>query len=425
MNDAATRERPPVRHRRPVLTRLLSLLLILLVLAAIVWAVWFWPARSLSEGGRGRDRDQPIPVLVAKSTVQNVPIYLDGLGTVQAFYTVTVRSNVDGPLVEVRFKEGQDVRVGDVLARIDPRPFQATLDQAVAKKTQDMANLANARLDLVRYQKLAATAYTSAQQADTQRATVAQLEAQVAQDQGAIDSARTQLSYATITAPIDGRTGIRQVDVGNIVHSSDTTGLVVITTLQPISVVFTLPQQTLPQVAAAMARGTPEVLAYNQGEDPKNPALLDRGVLAVLDNQVDQTTGTIKLKATFPNANHTLWPGGFVGVKLRVNTVQDAVVVPPAAIQRGPQGAYVYVIAENGTASRRLVTVGHEDAQVSIVTKGVQAGETVVVDGASRLTDNSKITVVQPDAAGASTPAGPPEAAAPGAQSRRARTTAP
>jgi membrane fusion protein, multidrug efflux system len=387
-----TRE-PAGSKARFVLRRGIVVLLCLLIAAAIGWAVWFWPARSGKPDARSHNRDQPIPVLVEQSATADVPIYLDGLGTVQGFNTVTVRSMVDGPLTEVRFKEGQEVRAGDVLARIDPRTFQAALDQAVAKKAQDQANLANAKVDLARYQKLAATAYTSAQQADTQKAAVAQLEAQVQQDQAQIDSARTQLSYATITAPIDGRTGLRQVDAGNIVHPSDATGIVTITLLQPISVVFTLPQQALPAVASAMQEGDPEVLALEQGG---GRAVLDRGTLAVLDNQVDPTTGTIKLKATFPNAGHKLWPGGFVGVRLKIETVRNAVVVQPAAVQRGPRGPYLYVVKPDNTVARRTVSVGHEDAQASIITAGLKPDEAVVVDGASRLTEGSRVSVVPP-----------------------------
>jgi multidrug efflux system membrane fusion protein len=323
---------------------------------------------------------------------------------------VTVKPQVDGVLVEVRFKEGQDVRVGDVLARIDPRTYQAALDQQVAKKAQDQANLANARLDLVRYQKLAATAYTSAQQADTQKSTVAQLEAQVAQDQALIDNARAQLSYTTITAPIDGRAGIRQVDAGNIVHASDTNGLVVLTTLKPISVVFTLPQQSLPAVAAAMQAGTPTVLALPQTLDAaaaRRP--LDRGTLTVLDNQVDQTTGTIKLKATFPNEKLVLWPGAFLTIRLQVEVKQAALVIPPVAVQRGPNGAYVYVVNDDLTVSRRVVKVGHEDQVASIIEEGLKPGERVVTDGASRLSDKSKVTI-SPPADGAAPATGAPPA---------------
>ena len=418
--DALTRDtetRP--RTRRFTLGRAVMVLLCLLLLGGIVYAVWFWHPASPSAPTRSGMRNAPIPVLVDSSQTRDVPIYLDGLGTVQAFNTVTVKAMVDGPLVEVRFKEGQDVRAGDVLARIDPRTYQAALDQAVAKKAQDQANLANARVDLVRYQKLAATAYTSAQQADTQKATVAQLEAQVQQDQAAIDSARTQVSYTTITAPIDGRTGIRQVDQGNIVHAGDTTGMVVITKLQPISVVFTLPQQALPAVAAAMKEGRAEALAFVQGSDGSRAGLLDRGTLAVLDNPVDPTTGTIKLKATFPNADFKLWPGGFVGVRLKVATERNAIVVPPVALQRGPAGAYVYVVGADDTVKREAVTVGHEDERDSIIASGLPTGARVVTDGASRLTDGAHVTVVSPNQD--ATSPGPTQASAPGTAARRHR----
>jgi len=347
-----------------------------------------------------------IPVLVAPAGLRDVPIYLEGLGTVQASATVTIKPMVDGPLIEVRFREGQDVRAGDVLARIDPRSYQAALDQAVAKKKQDEATLANARLDVARYAKLAASAYTPAQQLDTARSLVAQLEAQVQSDQAQIDSARTQVSYTTITAPIDGRVGFRQVDAGNIVHAADATGLAVITTLRPILVQFTLPQQSLQAVAAAMAEGPAEVLALPQdaGAAPQAP-VLDHGVLTVLDNQVDATTGTIRLRARFPNDRLALWPGAFVTVRLKVETSRDAIVVPPVAVQRGPQGAYVYVVNADQTVSRRPVQTGHEDLLTAIVTAGLRPGERVVVDGASRLTDGAKVAVVEPVPACARPPA--------------------
>jgi multidrug efflux system membrane fusion protein len=368
----------------------------LLLLGAAGW--WWVAVRGPALQARVRRPPDVLTVQVATAEMRDVPIYLDGLGTVQASATVTVKPMVDGPLVEVAFHEGQDVQVGDLLARIDPRTFQAALDQAVAKKRQDEAMLANARVDLTRYQKLAATAYTSAQQADTQKALVAQLEAQVAQDQAQIDNARAQLSYTTITAPVRGRTGIRQVDAGNIVHVTDPTGLVVITTLQPIAVLFTLPQQALPQVAAAMSAGTPEVLALPQvaaqSGAPAERPVLDRGTLAVLDNQVDPATGTIKLKASFPNEKQTLWPGAFVTVRLHIATWHDAVVVPPVAVQRGPQGPYLYVLNNDQTVARRPVVIGHEDLLAAVVSQGLQPGERVVVDGAARLTDKAKVTVV-------------------------------
>jgi multidrug efflux system membrane fusion protein len=369
-------------------------LLVAVVLAVTAGACWWWVGHPRAKSVADTSATDPIPVLVATAETRDVPIWLEGLGTVQASATVTVKAQVDGMLSEVRFREGQDVHTGDVLARIDPRTYQAALDQALAKKAQDAANLANARVDLTRYTKLAATAYTSAQQADTQRSTVAQLEAQVAQDQAQVDNARAQLSYTTITSPIDGRTGIRLVDQGNLVHAADTTGIVVITTLKPIAVVFTLPQQQLAAVVGAQAHGTPIVEALPQGAADGQP--LDQGTLSVLDNQVDSTTGTIKLKATFPNDGLKLWPGGFVTVRLLADTRHNATVVPPAAVQRGPLGTYVYVVGDTQTVSRRPITVSHEDLRQSIVEAGLQPGERVVVDGAARLSDGRAVTIAQP-----------------------------
>ncbi len=381
------------------------LLLILIVLALAGGGVWWFTAHRASVAARARD-NQPskdIPVLVAAATKRDVPIYLDGLGTAQASASVIVRAQADGTLQEVRFREGQDVKVGDVLAQIDPRLYRATLDQFVAKKAQDQANLANARVDLARYAKLAANAYTSTQTADTQRATVAQDEAIVNQDQAQIDNARVQLAYTTIVSPIDGRTGIRQVDAGNIVHTADVNGIVTVATLRPIAVVFSLPQQQLREVTAAMAEdpGTPpETLALPQGvsSDP-NQDILDHGTLAVLDNAVDATTGTIKLKAMFPNQRLQLWPGAFVSVRLRVRIARDAVVIPTAAVQRGPAGAYVYVVGDDLLAMRRAVTITHDDTGGSIVGEGLAAGERVVTDGASRLNDRMKVVITQPPGA--------------------------
>jgi multidrug efflux system membrane fusion protein len=375
------------------------LMVVLLVLILAGGGVWWFVLRAKARTDTA-ERPRDIPVLVAEVRQRDVPVYLDGLGTVQASATVTVKPQVDGMLSEVLFTEGEDVRKGDVLAHIDPRSFQAALDQAVAKKAQDQANLANAKVDLVRYTKLAATAYTSAQQADTQRSTVAQLEAQVAQDQAAIDTAKVNLGYTTITAPIDGRTGLRQVDQGNVVHAADTTGIVVLTTLRPIAVLFTLPQQQLPQVVAAMADGVPEVLALPQDMARKpGDAPLDRGSLSVIDNQVDATTGTIKLKALFPNEHLQLWPGGFVTVRLRVRVDAGATVAPPAAVQRGPQGPFVYVVGKDLTAERRAIRVGHEDVGVAVIEDGLKPGERVVIDGAARLTDGVRVAIAQPPGA--------------------------
>ena len=337
----------------------------------------------------------PIPVSIAAATRADVPLTVDGIGTVQALNTVNIKPMVDGPLVDIHFREGQDVKAGDELARIDPRTYQAALDQAVAKKAQDEANLSNAQRDLGRYDKLAKTQYTTAQQADTQRATVAQDEALVRQDQAQIDTARTNLSYTTILSPVPGRTGIRQIDLGNIVHSSDTTPLTVVTTLQPITVVFTLPQQTLPDVTLAMrdskAQGGAAVTALPQSGGDGSDAVLGTGKLLVLDNQVDQNTGTIKLKALFPNAQLRLWPGAFVNVRLALHVDQNVITLPVAAIQRGPQGAFVFEVKPDHTVARLPVTVTRQTETLAIVSAGLQPGKVVVTDGASRLTDGSHV----------------------------------
>ena len=398
--DALTREpveleAPPKPRRR--LGRFVAGLISILVAAGIVYTVFFWPAPPPEAPVARRGANLPIPVIVAPAARRDAPVWLDGLGTVQASQSVTIRGMVEGPLVSVNFREGQAVRAGDVLAQIDPRPFQAALDSAMAKKAQDEALLANARLDLARYQKLVASNFASAQQADTARAEVARFQALVDQDQAAIDNARTQLDYATIRAPMDGRAGMRLVDAGNIIRPGDSAGLVVIAQLQPISVVFTLPQQHLPAVARAMAGGELSVLALPQGAvvggsgTRTGVQILDRGTLTVLDNQVDPQTGTIKMKATFPNTDSRLWPGGFVGVRLRVDVLRDAVMVPTAAVQRGPRGTYVYIARDDGTAARQTVVVGYEDERGSVITEGLTGGERVVVDGASRLADGSKI----------------------------------
>ena len=406
-----------MRTRRPSVGRIALVVTALLAVAGIgYWALRpGTDATTTTEGRRGRPGmgdSPPVPVLAAVAQTQDVPVYLDGLGTVQAFNQVQVRAQVDGPLLEVRFREGQDVVKGDVLARIDPRPFQASLDAVTAKKQQDDALLTNARLDSARYAKLAATAYSSAQQADTARSLVAQLEAQVRGDQAQIDTARTNLGYATIVAPIDGRVGLRQVDAGNLARASDLNPITVITQLKPISVIFTLPQQSLPAVAAAMQAGQADVVALRAdgsvpdalatpgaipGGTPARGAVLERGKLAVLDNQIDPTTGTIKLKATFPNQNLVLWPGGFVNVRLLVQTLTGVTTIPTAAVQRGPRGTFAYVVAADGTVQRRDLKVGYEDEQTSVVLDGVKPGEKVVTDGAQRLSDKAKVAIAGPD----------------------------
>ena len=385
--------------------------LCLLLVAAIVGLLWYRPSAPVV-ANPNRSSGQPVPVLVALAEKRDMPIMLDALGTVQAFNSVVIKPMVDGQLIAVTFNEGQVVHKGDVLARIDPRSYQAAYDQVVAKKAQDEALLANAKVDLGRYQKLVSNNYASTQQADTQKALVAQYEAQVRQDQAQIDAARTNLDFTTIVAPLDGRTGVRQVDQGNIVHASDAAGIVTIAQLQPIFVVFTLPQQSLPAVAKAMAAGQATVLATPQGGS--RSTVLDTGLLTVLDNQVDQTTGTIKLKARFPNTDSRLWPGGFIGVRLQIDTIAGAVVVPPAAVQRGPRGAFVYVVNADNTVTRQIIATGYEDEQATIVTEGLKGDETVVTDGASRLSDGTKVAIAAQ--ASDAPPAARVRPAAPGAQ---------
>jgi multidrug efflux system membrane fusion protein len=360
-------------------------LLIIGGLGYIAWTYYFKPTQTAT---RTRP-DIAIPVLAAMPRIEDVPVYLDGVGTVRALNNVTVRAQVTGKLLSVNFKEGQDVKAGDVLAEIDPAIYQAQYDQAVAKKAQDEATLANARMDLVRYQQLATAKAGSAQQADTQKSLVAQLEAQVKSDQAAIDNAQATLSYTKIVAPLSGRAGLRQVDQGNIVQPSDATGVVVITQLQPIAVQFSLPQQQIVRVNAASASGALSVDVF--GNDGKTVA--DTGKVTGMDNQVDQTTGTVKIKAEFPNANFQLWPGQFVNVRLKVQTLDKAIVVPTAAVQRGPAGTFVYVIGENNIVSARTVKVTQQNETNAVIASGITVADQVVTTGFANLSEGAKVAI--------------------------------
>ncbi len=340
-------------------------------------------------GMPGRPGSFPVPVTAGTVVEKDVPIFLDGLGTVQAFNTVTIRARVDGQIVKIAFTEGQEVRAGDVLATIDPAPFQAQVDQAVAKKAQDEAQLAVAQLTLKRNADLLASKILAQQDYDTQKYLVDQLDATVKGDQAAIDSARVQLNYTTIVAPLDGRTGIRQVDQGNIVHANDSNGIVVITQLTPISVVFTLPEQFLGQIQDQLQTGASlTVLAVER--DNRTP--LGEGKLAVLDNQIDATTGTLRLKATFANADHRLWPGQFVNARLLLAT-RTGPTVPAQVIQRGPDGAYAFVIKADSTVEVRAVKVDRIEQGQALVTTGLRPGERVVVDGQYKLQAGSSVTL--------------------------------
>jgi multidrug efflux system membrane fusion protein len=380
----------------PSRRRSLATAIVALVLIGAAAAIWWQPERQQQARFNRNFRDDgPVPVIAALSKRSDVPVYLDGVGTVRALNTVTVRPQVDGKLLSVNYSEGQDVERGFVLAKIDPVTYQAAYDQVVAKKAQDEATLANARLDLERYGRLAATNSIARQQLDTQKMTVAQLEAQVKLDQASIENAKAILDYTTIVAPIAGRTGIRLVDQGNIVHASDSTGIVVITQIQPISLLFTLPQQQLGQVNRAFANGKLTVDAFG----PDNKTVIETGELKVVDNQVDPATGTIKLKAEFANREFQLWPGAFVNVRLLIDTLKQVVVAPTAAVQRGPSGTFVYVVQKDGTVAVRPVTVLQQDEVQAVIEKGLQSDERVVTTGFARLTTGSKVTPTNAEAA--------------------------
>jgi membrane fusion protein, multidrug efflux system len=382
-----------------------GLISIVIALAIAAGYLWFYAPQYLpaylaqyrqtqiqeagGRGGRALRGDAPVPVLAAVASRADVPVYFDGVGTSRALNTVTVKAQVDGKLMSVNFKEGQDVDQDFVLAEIDATIYQAQYDQAVAKKAMDEAQLANARLDLERYARLMQTNSATRQQHDTQRALVAQLEAQVQADQGAIENSKAILSYTKIIAPLAGRTGIRQVDAGNIVHAADTTGIVVITQIRPVAVIFTLPQQRLAQVNKAFAQEALSVQAL--GDD--NRTVVDRGTLTVIDNQVDQTTGTVKLKAEFPNKDLQIWPGQFVNVKLLVDTLRQVIVVPTAAVQRGPNGTFAYVANDDDTVTVHPVTVAQQDDVEAVIAAGIDEGERVVTTGFSQLTDGAKIAI--------------------------------
>ncbi len=334
-----------------------------------------------------------VPVIAGVVDKKDVPIYLDGIGTVQAFNTVTVNARVDGELKKVAFTEGQDVKAGELLAQIDPGPYQATFDQAVAKKAQDEAQLANARLNMTRDVDLYAKKAISTQDRDTQQALVNQLDATVKADAAAIQSAKVQLDYTRIVAPISGRTGLQLVDQGNIVRAANSTGIVVLTQLQPISLVFTLPEQDLGAIQkAGGAAGNLRVFAV----DRDTSTVLDEGRLTVINNQIDTTTGTIKLKADYPNKDLQLWPGQFVNGRLLLTVKKDGLVVPASVVQRGPQGAFAFVIKSDDTVEIRAVKVGQIEQGQALIEDGLQAGERVVVDGQYKLQAGARVKIDAP-----------------------------
>jgi multidrug efflux system membrane fusion protein len=349
----------------------------LAVLLLIGWRVALHkPADAAS-----RNTPQAIAVDMAAVGHTDVPIYLQGLGTVQAFYTVTVTARVDGEIQKIGFTEGQTVHKGDLLAQIDPRPNQAAYAQAVATKAKDAAQLANAKLDLERYTLLQPQDLASKQTVDTAHANVDQLTAQVQVDQALVDNARTQLDYTRITSPIDGRTGMRLIDPGNIVHAAGTNGIVVVTQVQPISVVFTLPEESLSTVGEALAAGPVQVTTLARDGN----SVLDEGTLTLIDNQIDQATGTARLKATFSNKRNTLWPGQYVNARVLVRTEKNALTVPTPAVQLGPNGPFTYVVKSDSTVEVRPLELGEESGGLTVIKKGIALNERVVTSNQYRL----------------------------------------
>ena len=363
----------------------------LAILVLLGLAGWFtldnWPSRrDAGAAAQTRPASPAIPVIAGEAVTADVPIYLRGLGTVAAFNSVLVRSRVDGQLIRIHFTEGQDVHAGDILAEIDPRPFEAALAQAQATKLKDQAQLENAKLDYERANRLAATGSGSTQQRDTTHAQVAQLEASVKADQAAIDMAQIQLDYSRIKAPIDGRAGTRLVDVGNIVHGSDTNGIVSINQLHPINVDFSLPADTLPRIRARMQTGDIQVTA----EDASG-ADLATGTLMVIDNQINTATSTIRYKARFDNESDVLWPGQFVNVRVHLDTRRGVVTVPIQAVVRGPEGPYIFAIGTDDRIEKRPVKLALTTREVAVIEEGIQAGQAIVVDGQYRVQEGTRV----------------------------------
>ncbi len=378
-------------------TRWVFIGLAILLFAGVIWQV---------AGHPGLHSKVPVadvravPVTAAPVVQKDVPIYLEGLGTVTALYTVTVKTQVDGRLDKMFFVEGQRVKKGELIALVDPRPFEAALHQAEATVARDQANLVNAKLNLKRYDELSKQNLIAVQQATDQQSMVDQLAATVMIDKAQVETAKLNLEYAHIISPVDGVTGIRLVDPGNIIHAVDTTGIVVITQLDPIAVIFTLPQDDLPEVSEGMSKGELTVDAFDRAGGAK----LGSGKVLLIDNQINQTTATIRIKAVFPNPTAALWPNQFVKARLLLTTRKNAIVVPTPAIQRGPKGTFVYVVGADSTVSVQSVVIESTQGDETILTSGLKAGQSVVIDGQNQIRPGSKVDARPPEKSGMAAP---------------------
>lgn len=408
IDDQPALTRPGPRARR------WPWLLAAVAIAAAAIAAWYWFGHGSGDqaksGGKGDAASRPMPVVAAPVRKGNIDVYIDALGTVTPRNNVIVHTRVDGQLLSVAFREGQAVKAGDLLAQIDPRPFEVMLTQANGQMARDQAQLKNAQVDLERYQTLLAQDSISRQQVDTQAALVRQFQGAVESDKGAIDNARLQLTYARVTAPISGRVGLRQVDPGNIVHASDSNGLLTITQVQPVTVIYPVPEDNVPRIIKRM-QGT-EAVAVD-AFDRSGKTRLATGRLLTIDNQIDTTTGTVKVKAEFPNTDNALFPNQFVNVRMVVETHEDTTLVPTAAIQRGAPGTFVFLVKEDKTVAVTPVQLGAVSGETSEVSKGLAPGNLVVVDGTDKLRDGSSVELVDA-AARASQQAAPARQSAPG-----------
>jgi membrane fusion protein, multidrug efflux system len=362
---------------------------------AIAGALYFTLAAAFEKAAVAPVVAAAVPVVAGVVSSHEVPLYLRGVGTVIGYNTDVVRSQIQGQLTQITFTEGQTVKAGDLLAQIDPRPYQAQLDQMTANRDRDQAQLANAIANLGRYTELENKGFATPQLSDTQKAQVAQLQSAIKADEALIEQAEVQLGYTKLTSPIPGVTGVRQIDVGNIIHPTDPNGLVVVTQVEPISLIFTLPQAELPRIQMQMAKGPLSVLAYSQDDKIK----LDEGTLLLVNNQIAQATGTIQLKATFPNSAHLLWPGQLVNARLLIETRKDGLTIAAPAVQQGQSGSYVYVISPEGKAEVRPVTVAQISEGEALIDSGLRANETVVVDGQYKLAQDSPVRILHGKAA--------------------------